>query len=128
MRRDTLMAMSGDELDAYAKLLGANTAGMDSHAEKIAAIDAKRESTHEVTLLGKTFSIPVRNIRDKRFQDVATSINNDIQAEKAARLALGEEQWDELVERASDEDGVIDIDALGYAVALILHNPELKNY
>lgn len=121
--------MAPDEIDVYASLVGANTSGMESLAEKIAAIESTRERTHEIVLLGALFSISTRNIRDKRFQDaIGSSARSDEQAELAARLALGDEQWERLVERATDDDGVIDIDALGLAVARILNNPELKNY
>lgn len=128
MRREVMLAMSGEELDRYASLIGANVSGMETVAEKVSAIEAKREATHEVALLGAVFSIPARNIRDKRFQDAARLIGSDAEAELAARLALGDDQFDALVDRATDEDGVVDVDALGMAVAGILNNPELKNY
>lgn len=122
------MSMSSDELDEYASVIGASVSGMDSIAEKVSAIESRRERTHEISLFGTLFVIPVRNIRDKRFQDAARGILTDGDAEIAARLALGDEQWEKLIVLATDEDGVVDIDALGMAVARILSNPELKNY
>lgn len=128
MRREVLMAMTDDELEKYASVIGANVSGMEGHAAKVAAIEERRERTHEISLLGAAFTIPTRNIRDKRFQDAARGIRSDEAAETAARLALGDDQWQMLVERVTDEDGVVDIDALGMAIATILNDSELKNY
>lgn len=128
MRRDVLMAMSADELDEYASIIGANVSGMESIGEKVSAIESKRERVHELTLLGALFVIPARSIRDKRFQDEVSSLGRGGDAEAAARLALGEEQWEKLVSHVTEDDGVVDIDALGMAVARILSSPELKNY
>lgn len=128
MRKDVLMSMDADALDRYAAIIGANTTGMAGIADKVSAIIAKRERTHELQLLGETFIIPTRNIRDKRFQDALADGITDSSAEAAARLALGDEQWERLIERATDEDAIVDVDALGMAIAQILNAPELKNY
>lgn len=122
------MSMTAAELDEYGAIIGENVSGMVSLAEKISAIESRRERTHEISLLGAVFVIPARNIRDKRFQDAVTDFRVGPNAEIAAHLALGDEQWERLVDRATDEDGVVDVDALGMAVARILSNPELKNY
>lgn len=122
------MAMSAEELDEYASVIGANVAGMAGIAEKVSAIESRRERTHEVVLLGASFSIPARNVRDKRFQDAISGVLTDADAEKAARLALGDDQWGRLVALATEEDGVVDVDALGVAIARILSSSELKNY
>ncbi len=122
------MAMAPDELDEYASIIGLNTKGMDKVAEKVSAITSKRETTCEMVLLGAVFSIPVRNVHDKRFQDAISGIMSDEKAETAARLVLGDEQWERLIQHVTDDDGVIDIDALGLAVSKIINNPELKNY
>lgn len=122
------MSMTADELDEYGTIIGENVSGMVSLAEKVNAIEARRGRTHEMSLLGAMFVVPVRNIRDKRFQDAVADLRAGANAEIAAHLALGDEQWEKLVARATDGDGVVDVDALGMAVARILSNPELKNY
>lgn len=128
MRKEILLSMSTEELDRYASVIGVNTSDMPETAEKVSAIMSKRERTHEVMLLGAVFSIPARNIRDKRFSDALSEGFTDASMEAAARIALGDAQWKKLIERATDDDGVIDVDAVGMAVVQILTDPELKNY
>lgn len=128
MKKEVLLSMGAEELDKYGSIIGVNVSDMPEVSDKVSAIMSARERTHEVRLLGALFHIPVRNIRDKRFQDALSNGFTDASVELAARLALGDEQWEKLVDRVTDNDGVVDVDALGMAIAQIISNPELKNY
>ena len=129
MRREVLMEMSKSELDEYAKVIGIDVSGKRTVAQKADAIEKRRERTADVEALGLTLAVPLKRLRDKRVADLASKRPmTDADASELLGLLLGNEQMEALAERATDEDGPVDVDALGLAMARILASEELKNF
>lgn len=129
MKREVLMEMSKDELDEYGKVLGIDVGGKKTVAQKVDAIEKRRKRVAEVDALGLTLSVPVKRMRDKRVADLASKRPmTDEDASELLELLLGGEQMVALADRATDEDGTVDIDAMGLAMARILASDELKNF
>lgn len=129
MKHEVLMSMSKTELDDYARVLGIDASGKKTVAAKAELIEKRRERTAEVDALGLTLVIPIKRMRDKRVTDLAGKRPmSDEDATELLTLILGDEQMQKLVERATDEDGVVDVDAMGLAMARVLASDELKNF
>ena len=129
MNSEQMRRMSAAELDAYAKTMGFSVRGAKTAEQKAALIEERRGRSVELTLLGVPVSVPVKRLRDKRVTDLlARADRTDEDTERMARLVVGDEAWDALVAAATEDDGTVDNDALGYAVASILTSRELKNF
>ena len=129
MNSEQMRRMSAAELDAYAKTMGFSVRGAKTAEQKAALIEERRGRSVELTLLGVPVSVPVKRLRDKRVTDLlARADRTDEDTERMARLVVGDEAWDSLVAATTEDDGTVDNDALGYAVASILTSRELKNF
>lgn len=129
MKREVLMSMSKTELDEYARVLGIDASGKKTVAAKVELIEKRRGRTAEIDALGLTLTIPVKRMHDKRVTDLeGKRPMSDEDATRLLALILGDEQMEKLVERATDEDGVVDVDALGLAMARVLASSDLKNF
>lgn len=129
MRHEALMAMSETELDGYARVIGIDVTGKKTVEKKVEEIEARRERTAEIDVLGVTLTVPIKRMRDKRVSDImAKRVMSDADANKLLDLVLGKEQINKLVQQATDSDGTVDIDALGFAIASIVTSDSLKNY
>lgn len=129
MRHEALMAMSETEIDGYARVIGIDVTGKKTVEEKVAEIEARRERTAEIDVLGVTLTVPIKRMRDKRVADImAKRVMSDADANKLLDLVLGKEQVKKLVQQATDSDGTVDTDALGFAIATIVTSDALKNY
>ena len=129
MRRDVMMEMSLEELDQYARVLGIDATGRASKAAKVDLIEERRGRVAEVDALGMTISVPVRRLHDKRVSDrLASGPLTDEGTDELFRDLVGEEQHAAVLERCTDEDGVVDVEAYGVAVARVLTSPALKNF
>lgn len=121
--------MSASELDAYAKAMGFSVRGAKTAEQKAELIERRRAHVASLTLLGVPVEVPVKRLHDKRVTDLLSKDGRtDAETELMARLIVGDESWDDLVAAATEEDGTVDNDALGYAVAALLTSRELKNY
>ena len=121
--------MSASELDAYAEIMGFSARGAKTAEQKAALIERRRGRVGEITLLGVPVSVPVKRLHDKRVTDLLSMEGRtDEETERLVRLIVGDESWDALVAAATEEDGTVDNDALGYAVVALLTSRELKNY
>lgn len=129
MRHEALLGMTPDEIDRYAGVLGIDLGNAETKREKIAIIEGRRERVADVRVLGMTLAVPIRNLHDAR---VAEALRvrplTDEMASRVMTLVLGEEQYDALIEHCTDDDGVIDADAVGLAFVLLFEDPELKNF
>lgn len=124
-----MMEMSKAELDEYAQVLGIDVAGRKTVAQKVEAIEKRRERTAEIDVLGITLTVPVKRMHDKRVSDLAAKRPmTDADATQLLGLLIGDEQMAKLAERATDEDGTVDADAMGLAMARILSSDDLKNF
>lgn len=129
MKREVLLGMSKSELDDYAKMLGIDVTGKKTVEKKVAAIEERRERTADIDVLGLTVTVPIKRMHDKRVTDLASKRSmTDEDATELLALILGEEQLSKVVDRATDEDGTVDVDAMGLAMARILCSEELKNF
>lgn len=129
MKHEVLMEMSKSELDEYAGVLGMDVTAKKTVAQKVAAIEDRRERVAEIDALGLTLAIPVKRTHDKRVTDLmGKRPMTDEDATDLLALLLGEAQMSALAERATDEDGTVDVDAMGLAMTRILASGELKNF
>lgn len=129
MNREQMRRMSASELDAYAKVMGFSVRGAKTVEQKASLIEERRGRAAELTVLGVNLSIPIKRLRDKRVTDLlAKEGRTDDETERVIRTIVGDEAWDALVDAATEEDGTVDNDALGYAVVAILTSRELKNF
>ena len=129
MNPEYLNRMSEAELDEYAKALGFTAKAAPDKSAKIDMITRRREKVVTVSALGIDFDIPVKRAHDKRVADLLTKpTRSDEEAEKAMQLLLGEEQFTELANACIEDDGTVDVEAMGYAYVRILTSDELKNF
>ncbi len=121
--------MSSSELDEFAKALGISAKAEKTAQGKAALIDRRRNRRATVRALGMELSVPVKRFRDKRVTDLLGKGElSDEDTEAAMRLVLGEEQFDEVVAACTDEDGTVDVSAMGFVFVKILTSAELKNF
>lgn len=123
-----LKLMSEEELDRYANAIGISTAAAKTAAQKVALIEKERSRSVTVEALGVVLELPAKRVRDQRFSDLMNkSDRTDDDLKEAFALLLGESQYAQLVEAATDEDGTVDAIALGFALNSILTSDALKN-
>lgn len=129
MNLNTLYGMTADELDEYAKVLGFSAKACKTAADKAAMIERRRSRTATVSVLGMDFDILIKRAHDKRVSDAMARVgSSDGAAEEALALLLGDEQMADLVEACTDDDGTVDVDAMGLAYVKIVTSDELKNF
>ena len=123
-----LKLMGEEELDRYANAIGISTAAAKTAAQKVALIEKERSRSVTVEALGVVLELPAKRVRDQRFSDLMNkSDRTDDDLKEAFALLLGESQYAQLVEAATDEDGTVDAIALGFALNSILTSEALKN-
>lgn len=128
MKRENIERMSDEELEQYARLLGVILDAAHTRDEKISLVERKREKRVTVTALGIDFDITIRRVRDKRVSDLLARGNRtDEETDEAIRLLLGDGQYQILLDAVTDDDGVVDVDAMGLAFVRIITADELKN-
>lgn len=129
MRHDVMMEMSLEQLDQYGRACGIDVTGKRTKAQKVALIEERRGRVAEIDALGMTLSVPVRAMHDKRVTDLLDRGDlTEAEADQLMTMLLGDEQYGRLVERCTDEDGVVDVNAIGLAFATVVRSDELKNY
>lgn len=123
-----LKLMGEEELDRYANAIGISTAAAKTAAQKVTLIEKARERSVTVEALGVVLELPAKRVRDQRFSDLMNKDGRtDDDLKEAFALLLGESQYAQLVEAATDEDGTVDAIALGFALNSILTSDALKN-
>ena len=129
MNSEYLKRMDANELDEYAKALGFSAKAAKDRSEKLDMIERRREKVATVRALGIDFDIPIKRAHDKRVSDLLSKPERtDEETEAAMRLLLGDEQLEELTRACTEEDGAIDVMAMGMAYVRILTSKELKNF
>lgn len=129
MKKEYMQRMTASELDDYAQALGIETTPAKSPDDKIGIIERKRERKARVRVLGCDIDIPIKVMRDPRISFIFDKqVVSDKEMSDGMRMILGEEQYQLLEEVCTDDDGVIDGTAFGYACAKIITSPELKNF
>ena len=124
-----MMEMSLEQLDQYARACGIDATGKRTKAQKVALIEERRARVADIDVLGMTLHVPVRAMKDKRVSDLLDRGDlTEAEADWLMRALLGEEQYDSVIERCTDEDGVVDVSAVGLAFATLVRSEDLKNY
>ena len=129
MREEALLEMSAEDIERYGRIIGVDVSGKRTKRQKADAIAEARARTATVCVLGLPCEVPIRRMHDKRVTDLlAKRARTDEDYMAVMRAALGDDQYASVMERATDEDGTVDNDALGLAYAQIVESDELKNY
>ena len=128
MNKEYLLKMSDEELAGYMKMLGISSKATKTREAKIELIERRRAKTETIDVLGIPIEVSVKKLRDRRVLDAYQAATTDAQMEAVARQIIGDEQMDALAVAATDEDGTVDVDALGYAIATSLTNKKVKNF
>lgn len=128
MNKETLARMSEAELDEYGKLLGIAMKAAKDAESKAALIERRRAKVAKVRVLGLDLEIPVKRLSDKRVTDLLGADSTDETQVEAMRLILGNEQFDKVVAACTEDDGTIDIYAMGLCFSKIITNQKLKNF
>ena len=126
-----MMAMGDLELERYARACGVDVSGVSGREARVAAIEERRGRVGEVRLMGETFAVPARRLHDKRVADLMGGGYASLSDEAASAvmgLLLGEEQYLRLVDLCTDEDGVVDAEAMACAFVALTSDEGLKNY
>ena len=129
MNRECMERMSASELDEYAKSCGIEVSHARDKKDKLRIISERRERVASVRALGIDFEIPVKRVHDKRLTDLLGKQDmTDEDMTEAMGMMLGREQFDELVAACTDDDGTVDVNAMGVAYVRIVTSSELKNF
>ena len=129
MNPEYMERMGASELDEYAKSCGINITRLKDKQLKINAINERRERIATVRALGIDFEIPIKRVHDKRLSDLLNNPNaSDEDMTHAMVLLLGQEQFDELVSACTEDDGTVDVNAMGVAYVRIISSDNLKNF
>lgn len=129
MNRECMERMSASELDEYAKSCGIEVSHARDKKDKLRIISERRERVASVRALGIDFEIPVKRVHDKRLTDLLGKHDmTDEDMTEAMVMMLGREQFDELVAACTDDDGTVDVNAMGVAYVRIVTSSELKNF
>lgn len=129
MKTEYMLQMSPKEVDDYAKLIGVDVTDLKTKKAKVERIQSARQRTADISVLGMEIHVPIRIFHDKRLSDRLRGQTLDDEGyEQLVADIIGREQSDALVERCTDDDGLVDVDALGVAMTRILYSTELKNF
>lgn len=127
MNKAFLERMSADELERYANTMGFSVLSAKGDDAKRDLIISKRERCAELTVLGVELSIPMKRTMDQRIIDEVNKGSDDGYA-RAINLILGDEQYERLIDACTEDDGLLDTAALGYAATEIMTSDALKNF
>jgi len=129
MKRETLLSLSGEEIDKYAEVLGIDTSKIRAKAAKVDRIEKARERTVEVEAMGLVLTVPIKKMHDKRITDRMNSGRlSDSQLDSLMTDLLGEAQVQKLYEHCTDEDGTVDVEGVALVYTTIISSDELKNF
>lgn len=128
MNKEYLLKMSDEELAGYMKMLGISSKATKTREAKIELIERRRAKVETIDVLGIPIEVQVKKLRDRRILDAYEAAKTDAQMEAVVRQIIGDDQMDALAVAATEEDGTVDVDAMGYAIATILTNKKVKNF
>ena len=129
MRRETLERMTEGEIDELGKTYGIELAPCTTLEEKIDMIERRRSRSVFVTVFGIDFEIPIKRAHDKRIADIMNNpVVSETDADEVFRLLLGDAQTRKLVDACTDDDGTVDIEAIGLAYVKLVYSDQLKNF
>ena len=128
MRKEILEQMTDAELMEYAQAVGVKQTAMTKAKNKAKLIFDRWEKVVNINVYGYDFEVKTKVLKDKRFVDLVTKENaTDDEMTEALLILIGEAQLQKLYELCTDEDGTVDIAAIGLAFVRLINSPELKN-
>ncbi len=127
MRKENLERMSDAEIVQYASALGIPKKAIKAAEDKAAFVWNRWNQEATVSALGIDFKIPAKLLRDKEIINTLSGNLTDDAADEIILRLLGESQYKALVEACTDEEGVVDVVAMGVAFGRILNSRALKN-
>lgn len=119
--------MSDRELKAYAANLGISGKALDAADDKVEFVSSRWEKKARVTVAGETFEVPAKVVKSKEFIDLLGA-GDDAKTEQAMRMLVGEDGMSRIAAMATDDDGTVDVAAVGTICGLILNDRKLKNF
>ena len=129
MRKETLLSLSGAEIDRYAEVLGIDTTKLKAKAAKVERIEKARQRTADIEAMGLTLTVPIKKMHDKRITDrMNVGRLSDSQLDALMTDLLGEEQVAMVYEHCTDEDGTVDVEGVALVYGSIINSDELKNF
>lgn len=129
MKRSTLLRMTPEQLDGYARMLGFDVSGHETVEEKADAIEARRERVATIDVAGLSLTVPMKRLHDKRLIDkYKGGIKTNSDLESFIRDLVGDEQMDAIRVLVTDEDGTVDADGYLLVLNAINTSNELKNF
>lgn len=129
MKRSTLLRMTPEQLDGYARMLGFDVSGHETVEEKADAIEARRERVATIDVAGLSLTVPMKRLHDKRLIDkYKGGIKTNSDLESFIRDLVGDEQMDAIRVLVTDEDGTVDADGYLLVLNAINISNELKNF
>ncbi len=124
-----MMLMSPEQLDGYARMLGFDVSGSKTVAEKVEAIEERRERVATVDVMGLSVTVPMKRLHDKRLMDkYAGGISTNSEMESFIADLVGDEQMRAIRDLVTDDDGTVDADAYALVLGAINTADELKNF
>lgn len=129
MRHEAMMGMSLEQLDQYAQACGIDVTGRKTKAQKVAFIEERRERVADIDAVGMTLHVPVRTLHDKVLNGMLSRGNlSEQEVDWVMTSLLGEDQYRALIEHCTEDDGLVDLEAVGLAFSTVIRSEELKNF
>lgn len=131
MKHEYLLELDGRTLDTYAKMYDIDVSEAPTKAKKVELIEKRLAHVAHIDVLGLTVSIPIRRLNDTRVTSLVSRLGmpgmTNEQCDELLVLLVGKEQHDRIIERCTDEDGIIDQNAFALAITEIVTSDQLKN-
>lgn len=129
MKHSTMMLMSPEQLDDYARLLGFDVSGCVSKDEKVEEIESRRERVATIDVAGLSLTVPMKRLHDKRIMDkYKGGVKTNSRLEEFISDLLGEEQMQAVRDLCTDEDGTVDAEGYLMVLSAVNQSDELKNF
>lgn len=129
MKHEYLVELDSDALDMLAQALHVDVSGAKTKAAKVRLVEGASGRSAHVSVLGLDVEVPRVATRDLRVQRIIQKPGaTDAEADELVRLLVGDAQHDAIVERCTDEDGRVDVDAYAVAVSTLISDETVKNW
>lgn len=119
--------MTENELRAYALNLGISATAFNKAKDKVEFVQERWNKTVTVEVAGEEFDIEAKVLKSKKFNDLMAA-DEDAATEQAMEMLVGAEGLARIEAMATEEDGTVDVAAIGTICGLILSDKNLKNF
>lgn len=129
MKREYLLEMDDASLEMYARALHTDVSGARTREVRVSLLERASSRCATVNVLGLDVEVPRAATRDMRVQALIRRRDiTDDESDELMRLLVGEGQHEAILERCTDGDGRVDIDAYAVALATVITNEQVKNW